>query len=441
MAKASDTSALNRTEILELGLLLEALLATDNPAGVFLEEWISSRQIVECPEWHVRHGEPSVTLVLRDETERAGVARWITAQELFASTTTYRQLRKGHAYLDLVFVGTPDRYVSNAWLRSPSSWYQSQWLVTSPAASTSLFICWPGHPAWRQGLLGPWAGSRSAEVIDIGPERAEIEVEEIYLETLDLFPSEASQEPAIAENRQELVDAVGYEVFSESGFDWIYFSRMQPPRPRTISSNREQIEFLKPDQLRPGALLIVTEETALPEVLDTYTRKYWSDHYGSSSIDQAELAKRDLKNKVSEALDKFGKEEFIRRISGSGLDPDYARAVLGNILIDDYIAPRRRDALEHLQRAGEFNLIPDTGPILRHLRVARQQAGIAINELLRKTLISADGDAAMGLAEQQGWCALDTPNLGRISAHRITATVPSNRSVPKSWLGQPRGNR
>lgn len=438
ISKSAETSSQNRSEILQLGHLLESLLRTDNPASRFLEDWISSREVVECPEGHVRHGEPSVTLVLRDEDERELAAYWLNEQELYASTATYRELRNSYAYEYLVFFGSPDRYVSSAWLRSPGSWYQTQWLVTTPAASISLFLNWTGHRTWQVDLLGPWANSRAPIIQDVSPEAPA--GEDVFLEIEDLFLPNASEEPEIPGQKHELINALGFQVVSEGGLDWVYFCEEVPPRPRMISPNREQIEFLKPGQLRPGVLLVVNDESEREAILDDYTHRYWTSHYGTSSIERAEAIKRDLKRKVREALDRLGKDELVHRMVLSGLEAEYARTVLGSIPAEDYIAPRRRDALDHLQSAGEFKLAHDSNELLRHLRVARQQAGAEINELLRKKLISSEGDDAMDAAESRGWCDLITPDLGRIGVHRVAAASLTNRLVPRSWLGRLRGH-
>lgn len=434
IVRSAETSAQNRSDTLQLGRLLEGVLRSTNPASGFLEDWIASREVIECPEEHVRKGEPCVTLVLRDEAERGLATRWIEDQELFASTATYREVRKGHAFKYLVFFGTPDRYVLSAWLRSPSSWYQSQWLVTAPAASISLFLSWPGHSKWQDDLLGPWMGSESVVIRDVSPEL--YEVEEFLLDIEEPFLPESSVEPEIKDHKQELIPAIGYELVTEGGYDWIYFSDAMPPRPRTISSNREQIDFLKPGQLRPGVMLIVNDETERPAILDDYARRYWLGHYGGHNFDRAEELKRDLKRKVKEAIDNFGKDEMVRRMASSGLDAEYARTILGSLLAEDYIAPRRRDAIDHLRAAGEFKLAPDSNVLLRHLRVSRQKAGIEINELLRRKLVSSEGDEAMDAAERQGWGYLDTPDLGRIAVHRVAAYANATRSVPRSWLGR-----
>ncbi len=433
---AAETSSSNRADILGIFRRFQDLLGTLNPASRFLENWISSRRLVECPRDHVRQGEPSVAIVLRDEIERERVVEWLAELELHAATTTYRELRKGHAHQYLVFFGTPDRYVSSAWLRSPNTWFQSQWLVTAPASSTSLFLSWPGHPNWQEAHLGPWSGSRVPKIIELTT-MPNAQGEDLSA-AIEFFPVEVSEVPVISEHKHDLVNAVGFELFGASGTEWIYFSSSHPPRPRAMTSDRQQIEFLTPSQLRPGVMLVVNDNTARPEVLDEYTHRYWAEHYPGVAIERAIAAKKDVKAKIGHALETVGRDELVRRLAASGLAADYARLMLGNILADDYIAPRRKDVFDHLEKAGGFSLAPDAGKLLRHLRVSRQQAGVDINDLLRRKLLSSGETQILEKSDRQGWCALDTPDLGRISIHRIRSIASTERAVPRSWLGRPK---
>jgi hypothetical protein len=413
---------------------LDRLLTSKHPAGQFLEEWITGRKDAECPPGHVRAGQPSVTIVARDGGEASLVSGWLTDMELFASVMSYQELRHGHVNHYLTFLGPPERYVGSQWLKSPSSWFRSQWLVTSPAAQESVFIHWPGHNRWRFDLLGNWEGAAIPELEVSDYEEAQ-SVGEMF-EDFDIYPIDTPHLPKIQGHKNDLVRATGFQVVTSDDPVWIYFSSEIPPRPRHMTSEVNKIEFLKPSQIRPGVLLVLNEHSARPEIMDHYTRKYWEKNYPDDRIEDAEGAKEALKVEVQNAIDGIGRDELARRLTSSGLDSDYAKVILTNILAPDYIAPRRRDVISLLERSGNFRLAPKTGSLLRHLRVSRQQAGVEINELLREKLLLSNVTDALHGSANDGWRAVETPDLGRIAVHAVLPTPPVQREVPKSWLGR-----
>ena len=411
-----------------------AIGSSPHPAAAFLEDWISSLEVIESSAEGPRPGEPAVALICKQVSIRDAVTRWVQNENLFVSVESYSMLKRAVAFETIVLFGPPSRYESSKWLTSPESDFKAQWLATTPPAARVVILSWPSHPRISEGLLGPWQGFQVPMIRPlVGSEQTELLPHFEFVEQAVSHRSNFNFSDEV-----EVISARGYEILGDENGLWVFFDDSRGPRPRVLRGDFSETHSPSNKQaLRPGTHVVFRSHEVEREQLRSASSSWWAEKYPEFSFSSAENYKDELKTRVQSFLDSFGLEEIKRRFLSVGLSKDYALQLHSRILAPDYVAPQSEENYFLACKALDYTMPPGAFNLLSKLRTARQQAGLGmLRELLLKLQAAADEGRLDSLSES-GFANLNDESLGQLFISTITHVSTERALVPVSKLGRP----
>ena len=417
--------------------MLQCVLAIGrlgHPAALFLEDWITTQDVLECSENSPRAGEPAIALICKMTNSKDSIQQWLASENLFASVETYSRLRRSPAFETIVLFGPPNRYESSRWVGSPDSDFKAQWLLTAPPASKVVLLSWPSHPRLNLDFVGPWQGfetptiSPMDEMSDVSPLPA-FEFIEKPRENLSAFDFA---------NEIDAVSARQYEILGHKDGLWVFFDDNLGPRPRILRSDFSQtFTPATKQELRPGTHLVFRSHEVERQHLLKASELWWSEKYSEHSFAKAEEFKQALKQKVQTFLDLNGLDELKRRFGIAGLSKEYSIQLHSRIVAPDYVAPLNSDNYEAVCRAVDYRAPSGSFNLLSKLRTARQQAGLGmVQELIFKLQAAAEAGELDELTEL-GFAKIHDDVLGELFISTIAHLTAEKALVPLSKLGRP----
>ena len=342
--------------------------ASEHPAATAVQGIVESSPAVD-------DARPACALVVRGEG-LSGVRDWAENAGLHVDVVTASEARRSAPWQSVVVFGPPDRYASSPWIAGAQAAATAGWLLTAPPAPVVTVLSWTGHRPLDKGGYQPWQGAPQATVTEA--DTVEVVEDDFLPESFDSFRPVAA--PSFTQE-DDKVAAFGLQFIADGSPVLGYFHPEVGPKPTVVTFEDGHAVVTRTGlrSIRPGRCLLFRTSIAGKDALDRATVEWLSEHRKGFNIGAAERLRQDLKTATREKRDSLGSHALVEVLRGEGLDRSYAQTLPTRMLHPDFIAPQHQDTYLRVCRA--LGLQPETNgfTLLRTLRTARRQAGLALS--------------------------------------------------------------
>lgn len=347
---------------------IDSIAASGHPAASAVIDIVGSVPLEEG-------GRPGCVLVVRGEGLPA-VKEWADVSGLNVDVVTASQARRSVPWRSAVLFGPPDRYASSPWITEAQAAATAGWLLSAPPAPEVTVLSWTGHRPLSKSGYQPWRGAPHATVAEAAaPETVE---DDFLPDTFETFHPVAT--PHFA-HEEESVSAFGLQFLVDNDPVLAYFHPEVGPKPVVVTFEDGHAVVIRTGlkTVRSGRCLLFRTSIAGKDALDRATSEWLVEHRKGFNVAAAENLRQDLKTATKVKRDQVGSHALVEMLRAEGLDRLYAQTLPTRMLHPDFIAPQHQDTYLRVCRALGLQPASTAFSLLRTLRTARRQAGLALS--------------------------------------------------------------
>lgn len=406
--------------ITDIQLAATALLAETHPAILELDKVLSGQS-------KVRFDLCSSICVVTTNQLVAPLRDRLSS--LVTPTRTVTVLSKTEArfagQFDLCIVfGSPENLVD--WRVDPADRPREiSWLFTSPLASNTLVLSWPGNNAFDPDSYEPFHGAGMFDARVVGPSRFKIEVPDDEVASLRPRPTTPDYQG------EEIFDCMDFAL---PGSRWISFGLDVGHRATRVLDDEFGLEVedrVLPRALRRGDVLVVAEGGGSQAKRQQLCFEWVKNKRGFSG----EAAMGSVNEYRAALRAKRWDESFVRQLTRVGMTEEYVRAQLIRAWSATAMAPKDRKNFDAIVDALSLDLDRDLA--WQHITALRGgfiAAGTQIVEWLKDAIVA--DQSWLPAIEQRQIAIVEVPDLGRVQLAPILAVMEDLVKRPVNRMGE-----
>lgn len=396
------------------------LLADPHPAFLELDQILNGQSKVRFDSCH------SICVVTTNqlvEPLRARLSPLVTTTRTVEVFSKTEARFAGHFDLCVVF-GSPENLVD--WRIDPADRSREiSWLFTSPLASNTLVLSWPGNNAFVSDNYEPFKGAGMFDARVVGPSRFKIDVPDD--EVTSLRPRPTTPEYA----GEEIFDCMDFALPDNR---WISFGLEVGHRATRVLDDEFGLEIedrVVPRALRRGDVLVVAEGGGSHAKRQQLCFEWVKNKRGFSG----ETAMASVNEYRATLRAKRGDDSFVRQLTRIGMAEDYVRGQLLRAWSATAMAPKDRKNFDAIVDALRLDIDADLA--WKHITALRGgfiAAGTQIVEWLKDAIVA--DQSWLSAIEQRQIAVVEVPDLGRVQLAPILRVEDDLVKRPVNRMGE-----